>query len=72
VTTSETLGKQVLVEIERQLRDLKTQEVARRSWEDKGDVVVVPTMEDACAWANDYAPEHLEVHAKNAKAFLRC
>ena len=70
VTTSETLGKQVLVEIERQLRDLKTEEVARRSWEDKGDVVVVPTMEDACAWANDYAPEHLEVHAKNAKAFL--
>jgi len=70
VTTSESLGKQTLEEIERQLRDLETEEVARKSWEDKGDVVVVPTLEDACAWTNDYAPEHLEVHAKDAKALL--
>ena len=52
------------------MRDLETEEVARKSWEDKGDVVVVPTLEDACAWTNDYAPEHLEVHAKDAKALL--
>jgi sulfopropanediol 3-dehydrogenase len=70
VTTSESLGKQTLEEIERQLRDLETEEVARRSWEHKGDVVVVPTLEDACAWANDYAPEHLEVHTKDPKALL--
>ena len=70
VTTSETLGKKFLAEIERQLKDLKTQEVARRSWEDKGVVVVVPTLEDACRWTNEYAPEHLEVHAKNPKALL--
>ena len=70
VTTSETLGKQTLEEIERQLRDLETEEVARKSWEDKGDVVVVPTLEDACAWTNDYAPEHLEVHTKDPKALL--
>lgn len=70
VTTSETLGRSVLDEIERQLRDLKTEEVARRSWEDKGEVVVVPALEDACEWANDYAPEHLEVHARDPKALL--
>ncbi len=70
VTTSESLGKQTLEEIERQLRDLETEEVARKSWEDKGDVVVVPTLEDACAWTNDYAPEHLEVHTKDPKALL--
>ena len=70
VTTSETLGKQTLEEIERQLRDLETEEVARKSWEDKGDVVVVQTLEDACAWTNDYAPEHLEVHTKDPKALL--
>jgi sulfopropanediol 3-dehydrogenase len=70
VTTSESLGKQTLEEIERQLHDLETEEVARRSWEDNGDVVVVPTLEDACAWANDYAPEHLEVHTKDPKALL--
>ena len=70
VTTSEKLGKEVLAEIERHLKDLETEEVARRSWEDKGDVVVVPTIEDACRWANDYAPEHLEVHAKDPRALL--
>jgi sulfopropanediol 3-dehydrogenase len=70
VTTSESLGKQTLVEIERQLCQLETEEVARRSWEDKGDVVVVPSLEDACAWANDYAPEHLEVHTKDPRALL--
>ncbi|NNG06783.1 MAG: histidinol dehydrogenase [Desulfobacteraceae bacterium] len=70
VTTSESLGTQTLEEIERQLRDLETEEVARKSWEDKGDVVVVPTLEDACAWTNDYAPEHLEVHTKDPKALL--
>jgi histidinol dehydrogenase len=70
VTTSESLGKRTLEEIERQLRDLETEEVARKSWEDKGDVVVVPTLEDACAWTNDYAPEHLEVHTKDPKALL--
>jgi len=70
VTTSEELGHAVLEEIERQLQDLTTEEVARTSWENKGDVVVVKTLEEACAWANDYAPEHLEVHARDPKALL--
>jgi len=70
VTTSEMLGRQVLAEIERQLKQLTTEAVTRQSWEDKGDVVVVPTLEDACAWANDYAPEHLEVHTRDPKALL--
>ncbi len=70
VTTSEALGKAVLDEVERQLGDLTTEEVARTSWEEKGDVAVVDTLEEACAWANDYAPEHLEVHAKDPKALL--
>ncbi len=70
VTTSETLGNEVLAEIERHLADIETEEVARRSWEDKGIVVVVPTIEDAVAYANDYATEHLEVHTKDPKALL--
>jgi histidinol dehydrogenase/sulfopropanediol 3-dehydrogenase len=70
VTTSEKLAGEVLVEIERQLRQLETEEVARRSWEDKGIVVVVPTIEDAAAYANDYGPEHLEVHTKDPKSLM--
>ena len=70
VTTSEDLARRVIQEIERQLRDLKTEEVARRSWEDKGVVAVVESLEDAAAFANDYAPEHLEVHTRDPKALL--
>jgi histidinol dehydrogenase/sulfopropanediol 3-dehydrogenase len=70
VTTSEKLGREVLAEIERQLHDLTTEEVARRSWEDQGVVVVVPTLEDAAVYANAYAPEHLEVHTRDPKALL--
>ncbi len=70
VTTSEALGRAVLDEIERQLRTLTTQEVARRSWEDNGVVVVTPTIEEAAAYANDYAPEHLEVHTRDPRALL--
>jgi len=70
VTTSETLAMHVMDEIERQLGDLKTEEVARRSWEDKGVVAVVPTLEDVAAYVNEYAPEHLEVHTKDPRALL--
>ncbi len=70
VTTSEKLGQAVLVEMERQLKDLTTEEVARRSWEDHGIVVVAPSLEEAAAYANEYAPEHLEVHTRDPKAIL--
>lgn len=70
VTTSEQLGRRVLDEIERQLRELTTEEVARRSWEDKGIVAVVPDLKAAAEFANAYAPEHLEVHTSDPKAML--
>lgn len=70
VTTSEELAHGVLKEIERQLKDLTTEDVARFSWETKGIVVVVPTLDDAAEYANNYAPEHLEVHARDWKAVL--
>ena len=70
VTTSEALGQAVLMEMERQLKDLTTEEVARRSWEDHGIVIVVPSLEKAAAYANDYGPEHLEVHTSDPRALL--
>ena len=33
-------------------------------------MVVVATLEEACAWANAYAPEHLEVHTKDPKSLV--
>jgi histidinol dehydrogenase/sulfopropanediol 3-dehydrogenase len=62
VTTSEPLARKTLEEIERQLKDRTTEEVARASWEDKGVVVVVDNLNEAARYANEYAPEHLEIH----------
>ncbi|MEX1347057.1 MAG: histidinol dehydrogenase [Desulfobacterales bacterium] len=62
VTTSEPLARKTLEEIERQLKDRTTEAVARTSWEDKGVVVVVDNLNDAACYANEYAPEHLEIH----------
>ena len=70
VTTSETLAQGVLAEIESQLQERTTEKVARASWENKGSVVVVDTLEAAAAYANQYAPEHLEVHASDPRAVL--
>ena len=70
VTTSEPLAYETLNEIESQLKGRTTQEVARTSWENKGVVVVVESLSDAARYANEYAPEHLEVHTSDPRSLL--
>jgi len=53
---------ETLREIERQLKERTTEEVARTAWENKGIVAVVESLADAARYANEYAPEHLEIH----------
>jgi sulfopropanediol 3-dehydrogenase len=70
VITSERLARETLKEIERQLKERTTEEVARASWEDKGVVVLVSSLEDAARYANEYSPEHLEIHTAEPRALL--
>ena len=70
VTTSETLGAAVLAEVETQLKVLETEAVARASWEANGEVVICPDLEACAHYANDYAPEHLEIHSAEPRALL--
>jgi histidinol dehydrogenase/sulfopropanediol 3-dehydrogenase len=70
VTTSETLAQETLEEIERQLQERTTETVARASWENKGVVVVVDNLDDATRYANEYAPEHLEIHTRKPRELL--
>jgi sulfopropanediol 3-dehydrogenase len=70
VTTSEELGRETLKEIRSQLRERTTAEVAGLSWANKGEVVVVKSLTDAACYANEYAPEHLEVHTINPREVL--
>ncbi len=61
VTTSEALGRAVVDEVERQLVELKTQDIARVSWTNHGSVVVAESREVAAELMDDLAPEHLEI-----------
>ena len=70
VTTSRSLATAVLAECERQLPLLGTHEVARRAWEDNGEIVVVDSDEEAARVADEYAPEHLEVQTRHDNWFL--
>ena len=62
VTTSEEFGKAVMGEVERQLGELRTPDVARAAWRDHGTVVVAGGREEAARLSDGLAPEHLEVH----------
>ncbi|HEY0373326.1 MAG TPA: histidinol dehydrogenase [Amnibacterium sp.] len=61
VTTSESLGRAVLAEVDRQLAGLATAEIAGAAWRDFGSVVVAADRETAAVLMDDLAPEHLEV-----------
>ncbi len=64
LTTDEDLAKATIAAVEKDLRDLSTSDIAERSWNDYGEVVVVQDMDEAVRISNDMAPEHLEVNTE--------
>jgi sulfopropanediol 3-dehydrogenase len=70
ITTSETFGRAVLSEIERQLLTLPTREIAAVSWANLGEVAVVADDDAAIALSDRYAPEHLEVQTRRNDYYL--
>jgi len=61
ITTSEVLGRAVIVEVERQLETLTTREIAGAAWRDHGSVTWAADSATAVALTDDLAPEHLEI-----------
>lgn len=61
LTTSETVARATVKEIERQIRFLERQEIIERSLEDYGEIIVCENMDQAVRFANELAPEHLEM-----------
>lgn len=61
LTTSETIARATVKEIERQIKFLERQEIIERSLEGYGEIIVCETMEQAIKFANELAPEHLEM-----------
>jgi histidinol dehydrogenase len=61
VTDSENLAQKTLLAVERQLKHLSRQEIARASIENFGAILVVPDIETGIDLSNRLAPEHLEL-----------
>lgn len=61
ITPSQKLADAVKVELENWLKKLPRQEIARKSIEERGAIIVSQTMEEAIELMNQIAPEHLEV-----------
>lgn len=66
VTTSANLLKAVEQEIAKQLPALARREFIERALADNGWLILVKTMADGVALANQLAPEHCEIQARNA------
>ena len=61
ITTDRGFGEKVAAEVERQLTLLSRESIARASWDKFGAVIVAGSLEEAAAFSNRIAPEHLEL-----------
>jgi histidinol dehydrogenase len=71
VTTDETLAQNVMLEVEKQLNTLETQEKARIAWNNNGEIILVDNIAEAFAISNEMAPEHLEIHVSDEENAMR-
>jgi histidinol dehydrogenase len=65
ITPSINLAKEVEKEIELWLKRLPREEIARKSIQDRGAIIITEDMDEAITLMNTIAPEHLEVVTQN-------
>jgi histidinol dehydrogenase len=70
ITPSQTLANTVKIKIEDWLKKLPRQEIARKSIEMRGAIIVTKDMDEAIDLMNQIAPEHLEIATNNAFELL--
>ena len=61
ITTSEDFGRKVIAELDRQVVGLKRRDIAEKSINDRGAVIIVNSLDEAFTLSNRAAPEHLEL-----------
>jgi histidinol dehydrogenase len=65
ITTDRAFGEAVAFQVEHQLKILSREKIARKSWESFGVIIVAGNLEEAVAFSNRIAPEHLELAVEN-------
>ncbi len=69
-TTSERLGRETIVEVERWLETWPTADVAGAAWRDYGTVILCDDDEELLQVTDGIAPEHLEVQMADTEWFV--
>lgn len=65
ITTSKDIAASTKDEVYKALKKLDRQEIARSSIENRGMIIVVKDIDEACSLMNELAPEHLELMVEN-------
>jgi sulfopropanediol 3-dehydrogenase len=70
LTTSEKLARDTMAAIERQLEWLPTAPIARKAWDDYGQVIVAEDDAEMVKIADEIASEHVQVMTRDPDYFL--
>lgn len=70
ITNSESLVKKVSQELSLQLKNLKRKDIAKKSIDKYGAIIITKSINTAIDIANQIAPEHLEIMTKVPAKFL--
>ncbi len=65
ITTDENIANQTSIEVENYLKTLSRNEIASKSINERGAIIIAKNMDEAIDLMNEIAPEHLEVMTKN-------
>ncbi|WP_419777430.1 histidinol dehydrogenase [Malaciobacter marinus] len=65
ITIDENIAKQTSLEVDNYLKTLSRSEIARKSIDERGAIIIASSMDEACELMNEIAPEHLEVMTTN-------
>ena len=71
LTTSEKLARETMAEVERLLTILPTATIARKAWEDYGEVILCDSEDEMVAEADRIASEHVQVMTRDPDYFLQ-
>lgn len=70
ITTCDKVAELTSIEVDRFLENLSRREIAKKSIDDRGVIIIATSMDEAIKLMNEIAPEHLEVMTNNAFELL--
>ena len=70
ITTSEKVGIESIKMVDKLLEILPTAALAGTSWKTFGEVIVVPTLDEAFTLADEYASEHVQILTQHPREAL--